>query len=167
MEPGIDALEGEIALVEGTRARLRLVAVRHLRAMAQTPRLHRVVYQELRWSNYYGSPLHRLNQRYTRIVLWIIEEGMRAGELRADTDPQVVRDMFYGGLEHVGWRTVLAHRAVDVESSAVAVADLVFASVASPPSEAAPDRLDRIAGRLESAVAALGPVLVSPASRGA
>jgi hypothetical protein len=135
--------------------------------MAQTPRLHRVVYQELRWSNYYGSPLHRLNQRYTRIVLWIIEEGMRAGELRPDIDPQVVRDMFYGGLEHVGWRTVLAERSVEVEASAVAVADLVFASCAAPAAQPVADRLDRIAGRLESAVAALGSVLVSPASRGA
>lgn len=46
--PFIEDLQREIALVSGLRAQLRLIAIRYLRGMEQTPRLHRVVYQEVR-----------------------------------------------------------------------------------------------------------------------
>ena len=39
------------------------------------------VYRELRWENYEGSALHQLNRRYANAVVWIVEEGVKAGEI--------------------------------------------------------------------------------------
>lgn len=118
MEPAIGTLEREVAAASGAGAKLEVIAARHLGEIARTPGLHRVVYRELRWADYYGSPLHRLNQRYTGIVLRVIEDGIASGELRADADAELTRDLFFGGLEHVGWRTVLAGRPLDLGETA-------------------------------------------------
>ncbi|RMF11120.1 MAG: TetR/AcrR family transcriptional regulator [Alphaproteobacteria bacterium] len=116
--PFVEVLEREIKLVKGIGGQLTLVAIRYLRGMQQTPRVHRLYYQELKWENYFGSPLHQINRRFSNIVVSVIRKGIDSGELKPDIDPLVTRDILFGGLEHIGQRTIFAGRPLDVEREA-------------------------------------------------
>ena len=159
MKPSLEALEREIWLIDGVAGRLRLLATRHLREIAATPRLHRVIYSELRWTDYAGSPMHRMNQRYARIVVRILQDGMRDGELNAGIDLRVARDLFFGGMEHTGWRVLLLDHEVDMETAANTLVDQFLAGLGVKPAgatvAATEARLSRLVDRMEDAVAAM------------
>jgi TetR/AcrR family transcriptional regulator, fatty acid metabolism regulator protein len=159
--PFIEGLQQELPLVTGLRARITLIATRYLRGMSQTPRLHRVYYQELRWDDaYIGSPMHKLNQRFAGFAVKVIEEAIANGEVAPDTNPVVVRDLLFGGLEHIGQRTTFAGRTLDVDAEAQAFArhllDGILVKRAPVPAVAAPvpdvNALNALVGRLQQAV---------------
>ncbi len=155
--PYIETMAAEFAHVTGVQSRLRLIAMRYLRSMGETPKLHRVYYQELRWSDYQGSLLHKLNQRFAKTVTTAVEDGIRDGELRPDVDPSHVRDMLFGGLEHIAMRTSFVGRPIDIENEAARFVDLILRGAevrpAAPvPAPAGPDplaRLEALVTRLE------------------
>jgi len=117
-EPFIARLLSRLEEASTGREKLVLIAISYLRGMDDTPRLHRVFYQELRWQDYAGSPLHKLNRRFANTVVEAIAAGVESGEFRADLDAQMVRDMLFGGLEHIAMRTSLAGKPVDVDAQA-------------------------------------------------
>lgn len=157
--PFVEDLQREIALVTGLRAKLTLIAIRYLRGMEQTPRLHRVVYQEVRWSDYFGSPLHGLNARYAGIAVEAIQDAIRDGEAAPSSNPITVRDMLFGGLEHVGQRTIFAGRPMNIEAEATTLANLLVDGLAPRSAPASRDGADEdvaaLMARLQRAVANL------------
>ncbi len=155
MEPAIRGLQQAVDAATGAQARLRALCQQHFRAMVVTQAMHRIAYRELRWDAYYGSSFHRLNQSYTRICLDVLAQGQRDGEIQPDIDAARTRDMIYGTLEHVGWRTILAGRAVNVDATAIAIADQIFAGIATRPACADDGSLAALVTRLEVAVAKL------------
>lgn len=158
MEPAIRALEADLLLVKGVQARLEFFAARHLREMAASPGMHQLIYRELHWEDYYGSVLHRLNQRFTGIVIWIIEEGKAGGEVSPEVDAGITRDLLFGALHHIGWRTLLNDRAINIEATAVQVIGQLFSGIRSgPPAERlSAGRLDTVVARLERVADRLG-----------
>jgi TetR/AcrR family transcriptional regulator, fatty acid metabolism regulator protein len=163
MEPYLEQLERELRLLDSARSRLTFLAGRHLDAMHAAPGLHRLVYRELRWSDYQGSALHRLNQRYSDIVKWIFAEAMASGELRDDLDPRLARDMLFGGLEHVGWRMVFDGQSGDIEAAAHALIGNILIGLAASGARGEDaqhrivERLETIVERLDAHAPANGP----------
>ena len=51
-----------------------------------------------------------LNRELTGFALRVIEEAVAAGELRSDVPPPMVRDVIYGGIEHLAWTAVIGQR---------------------------------------------------------
>lgn len=148
--PFIERLTAELAYVSGVRSRLTLIAVRYLRSLEETPKLHRVFFQELRWANYRGSPLHRLNQTFAHSVVDTIMDGIATGEVRADVNPTMLRDMLFGGLEHIGLRTSLAGRTIDVDGEAAAYVELMLRGiVVRGDASTMPDELTRLAALID------------------
>jgi TetR/AcrR family transcriptional regulator, fatty acid metabolism regulator protein len=154
MAPVVDRLESDLHRVAGARNRLVFFSARHLIETAEAPGLHRLVYRELHWENYYGSDLHQINKRYAGLVTWIIAQGQAAGEIRPEVDPMITRDALFGTLHHVTWRTLLNNRPLNFEKSAEIIVDQLFSGIAtdSQPTgfDRAIDRLDALADRLEN-----------------
>lgn len=155
--PFVERLTSELPHITGLRSQLTLIAVRFLRSMEETPKLHRVFYQELRWSDYRGSGLHKLNHIFAQTVVAVVEQAIAAGEVRSDTSPNMIRDMLFGGLEHVAMRTSFISRPIDIDAEATRYVNVMLSGMLSPT--AAPqsaqdlDRfsslLDRMEGLLE------------------
>ncbi|MDP9086819.1 MAG: TetR/AcrR family transcriptional regulator [Pseudomonadota bacterium] len=153
MEPNLTSLERELPLVDGVAARLRIVTFRHLEGIRDWPGLHRLIYRELRWTDYAGSELHRLNQRYARIIHSILSEGITAGEIDTGVDPSLVRDMLFGGLEHIGLRVIARGQPIDIGGMSRAFVDrLLYGLVVSTAGQRA--RLNSLVAHLEAALAA-------------
>jgi AcrR family transcriptional regulator len=155
--PFIERLTAELAPLVELRPRLVLVAIRYLRSMEETPRLHKVFFGELRWSNYRGSAIHTLNRRFVAGVMSTIEDGIRSGELRPDLDPRAFRDMLFGGLEHIGMRTSLAGRPFDVEQEAGRYVDMMLqGSLSRPVERSMPSELSRLSKLIDRMEKRLG-----------
>jgi AcrR family transcriptional regulator len=152
MAPQVESLERDLDERKGAAERLRHLAVRHLTEMDLAPGLHRLVYRELRWEDYAGSPFHRLNQRYAHLVELVVAAGVAAGENRAEADPRMVRDLFFGGLEHAGWRMVATGSKLDIAALAESLTRHLFAGIAPAAPNALETRLIRLVERLEKAI---------------
>jgi TetR/AcrR family fatty acid metabolism transcriptional regulator len=143
--PFIERLLSELPHVHGVRSRLILIAVRFLRSLGETPKLHRVFFQEFRWVNYRESPLHKINRRFSNTVIETVEEGIRSGELRPNIDGPMFRDMLFGGLEHIGIRTSFVGRELDIAAEAAKYIDLMLeGGLVRPDEGAVPDELTRL-----------------------
>jgi len=152
MTPDLEILERDLFKHKGAGERLRALAVHHLDEMSRSTGLHRLVYRELRWEGYRDSPFYKLNQRYAGLVERVVAEGIADGEIRGDVDARLTRDVFFGGLEHAGWRMVSGGRKIDVVPLAEKLAAQIYRGVAVRSDGEMPDlveRLTKVAERLE------------------
>ncbi len=118
-EPLIADLEDKFSRLHGVRSRMRFLIWRHLRVYVEEPNLSRLVLHEVRTGpEYFQSVLHDLHVRYTAFLLRTVQDAIADGELRADTDVELLRSMVYGGIEHRMWGTLFGRGTVDVESTA-------------------------------------------------
>lgn len=107
----------DLAGIQGARARLRLLVWRHLSTVRQDARLCQLMFREVRaGGDYRGSRLHQLNRRYAGLLTAVIEDGVEAGEFRADVAPALLRDLVYGGIEHHAWHWFEGRGRLDVEA---------------------------------------------------
>jgi TetR/AcrR family fatty acid metabolism transcriptional regulator len=160
MEPVIERLEADLRHINGVRQRLVWFMARHLQETEAAPKLHQLIYRELHWDNYYTSALHRLNQRYSQIVIWIVEQGKASGEVRHSVNAQLTRDLLFGSLHHIGWRTLLNDRKLDIEQTTEQLGEQLYLSICTTPHiettanlpalEEAIRRLEQVADRIEA-----------------
>ena len=160
MEPVLDRLEADIPAIAGARNQLLFFTTRHLQELALSPGMHRLIYRELHWDNYYGSILHRLNQRYTSIATRVFEDGVASGEFIADFDIGIQRDMLFGAFHHIGWRTLMNGRPLDLARAANALVDQLCTGLCAPGHAAAniTPALDTVLTRLEAIADRLDPI---------
>ena len=57
-------------------------------------------------SDYEGSPIQELNRRYTSVLIRIVKEAVKTGEVKPDVNPKLLRDVLFGAIEHLAWRHV-------------------------------------------------------------
>jgi AcrR family transcriptional regulator len=127
-----------LANVRGTRARVRLLIVRHLKSIKQDPALCRLMFREVRSEeDYPGSSLHAQNRRYTQLLVDVLKEGVDSGELRSELPLPLLRDMIYGGIEHHAWNFLCGRGGLDADRIADQIVAVVFDGAASPKRRAA------------------------------
>lgn len=151
--PFVDRLVKELSPLTEIRSRLILISIRYLRSFEETPRLHRVFFREIRWGDYRNSPLREINVQFTAQMTETIKRAQTAGQVSQTLDPRLVRDMLFGGLEHIALRTIFAGRAIDIEQESAAYVDTMLSGLMIRPSEAEGgsdlDRLSALVDRME------------------
>ncbi len=159
--PHIEETREQLAAVKGTRNRLHFVIWRQLRTYQVEPGMCRLVIEEIRpRSDYHQSIVADLNRELTSVVLSIVQEGIDRGELRGDLSPATVRDVIYGGSEHLAWKALAGHAPLDVDRIADELTDLVWRGAEKRATRTDEER-DETAGlaaqvnRLEAAVETL------------
>jgi len=115
-------IEPRFESIHGTRERLAFLIARHLRIALDDPGVALAILRESRGQGmYFGSKLHALNRRYSRFILRTLADGIAGGELRADLDVSMARDLVFGGLEHWVWNELGRGRTIDPASAAEAI----------------------------------------------
>ncbi|MGH8529298.1 MAG: TetR/AcrR family transcriptional regulator [Nevskiales bacterium] len=143
----------DLAGVVGHRARLRLLIWRHLRAVREFPLLCRLMFREVRSEqDYHGSDLHGMNRRYTQFLLDVINDGVSAGEFRADLPPALLRDLVYGGIEHHTWNYVCGRGDLDIDAIAGQITTALCDGITTADLRQEMQRLTQIASRIERAL---------------
>lgn len=154
-QPLIRDVDAGFARLQGLRSRLRFLIWRHLRVYAEEPGLSRLALHEVRTGpDYFTSVLHDLHVQYTAFLLRTVRDAVRDGELPAGTDPDLVRSLVYGGIEHQLWAALYGRgRRIDVEALADRWTEVVLHGIRPAARSAGPQLESRVA-RLEKMVAA-------------
>ena len=120
-------LEAAVARERALAGRLRAIVRRQLEAFVEEPDLCRLFIRELRTADgYANSPLHELNRRYTSILLRVLSAGRADGEMRPEIEPRFVREVLYGAVEHVAWRSLVRGTRLPVEAAAEQIVGLLL-----------------------------------------
>lgn len=123
----------DLARQQSHRAQLRLLIWRHLRSIREFPLLCRLMFREVRSeADYYGSGLHTANRQYTQFLLDVITQGAATGEFRSDVPPALLRDMVYGGTEHLSWNYICGRGALNIDRIADQLTALLCEGIAVP-----------------------------------
>jgi AcrR family transcriptional regulator len=149
--------ERELPSIQGEKARLRYLVWRHLRTIADDPSLCRLIFTEVRTEpTYPHSELHRLNKRYSEMLMDVLRNGQRARAFRRSIVPELARDLIFGGIEHHVWGYLYAGRSLRPDALADQLIDMVCCGIDeasdAPPAEQQADRLEELIGRLEQIV---------------
>ena len=154
-QPLIQDVEAGFSRLQGLRSRLRFLVWRHLRVYVEEPGLSRIVLHEVRTGpEYFKSVLHDLHVQYTAFLLRTVRDAVRAGELPADTDPELVRSLVYGGIEHQLWAALYGRGGrVDVEALADRWTEVVLHGI-QPAARKDSGQMESRLARLEQLVAA-------------
>lgn len=125
--PLIEATREQLAGIRGTRNRLRFVIWRQLKSFADEPGFCRLIIEEIRpRGDYHQSVVRELNRKATSAVLGIIQEGIEGDELRPDLSPATVRDVIYGGIEHLAWKALAGRGPLEVDRLADELTELIW-----------------------------------------
>jgi AcrR family transcriptional regulator len=126
-EPLIAATSAELSGVHGARNRLRFVIYRQLQAFVRYPEMCRLIMQDIRpHDDYYGSVVRELNKKSTSAVVSILEQARKDGELTADISLPLVRDVIFGGIEHLAFRALAGRGTIDVDRQADDLTQLIW-----------------------------------------
>lgn len=161
----VDDIASRFAAIHGTRDRLSFLVSRHLQISVDDPGVSLMIIRESRGQSlYFGSKLHALNRRYSRFLQQTLSEGVANGELRADLDLAMARDLLFGGIEHWVWNELGRQRRFDAAKAADRMVSMVFEGWRAARAEPARDALDalqqrvaRIEARIDAAAAPTTP----------
>jgi TetR/AcrR family fatty acid metabolism transcriptional regulator len=100
-------LETQVFKHDGFSARLEALIRRHLEVFVSDTDLCRLFISEVRTaSDYEGSSIQELNRLYTSVLIRIVKDAVKTGEVRSDVNPKLLRDVIFGAIEHLAWRHV-------------------------------------------------------------
>jgi TetR/AcrR family transcriptional regulator, fatty acid metabolism regulator protein len=163
----IAEIQPNVQAVTGTRDRLVYLVARHLQIALDEPGLARLITRESRSDSLYrGSELHRLNRRYSQCMMLVLQEGQGRGEIQAGVDIKLLRDLIFGGLEHVSWNALAQGQRLDPGKRAAQLVDLLMAGCLVREEAGLGTRVERIEAQLALLVAAR-PSGVTTAHKGA
>lgn len=143
-----DETAHDLEAIAAPADRLRFLIQRHLDVILRHSELYLMFIREIRASaDYRDSDGRALNRRYTDLLRQTI-----ATIAPADApSPAILRDLIYGGVEHVAWSAILRGEAATVDTAALAGQLAQTYGRALGLSEAPPD-LDRRLARIEQAL---------------
>ena len=105
------------------RSKLATLIELHIAVFATDIGMCRLFITEVRnMEDYVGSTAQALNRRYTALLSPILDAGIAEGVLAPDINRKLVRDMLFGGIEHIAWGHISAGHPIDVGKVASIVA---------------------------------------------
>jgi len=129
----LETLREELASVRDAPARLRTIAVHHLRALGADRDLAVVFQVELRQSTKF---MERFTASwladYLALIGDVIERGRREGSLRSDLPRKLVTKAFFGALDELVTSWIIGGKGYDLVQLAGPVVDLFLRGAAAP-----------------------------------
>lgn len=132
MEEMVARAEAAVAGSEGFEGRLKALIGAQLAAFAEDPDICDLYIRELRDTGAIpaGSPLRQAARTYTDLLVDIVRAAEASGEIEAGTDPRMIRDLVFGGIEHIAWHSLTGGPPLDVDQLAARLARLVARGIA-------------------------------------
>lgn len=153
-----------VARQEATEDRLAFLARHHLQSCLQEWAILALAMPALyRAGSYRSSEYFGFNRSYVAVFDGVVREGIARGEVRRDLPLHLMRDLFYGTLEHAV-RTIMARQqaaqpqATEIERLSVSIMDMVRPAYGLRPglsSTTPAASLEELTRRLDTAVSRL------------
>jgi len=102
LEQYLVQFERDLKGIKGALNKIRKLIWGHISVYSANRVFAKILFLEVRnHLDYYGSDTYQLIRAYSKILLEIIEEGVRDGEIRSDIPPKLIRQVIFGSIEHV------------------------------------------------------------------
>jgi len=116
-EPLIRDVEEGCSRLSDMRSRIRFIVWRQLRTYLEEPNMVKSILYELRTGpDYETTGLRQLQSRYTQSLINTLKQGMANGELAGDVNPEMIRAILYGGIEHLMWSVLRGRGPIGLET---------------------------------------------------
>jgi AcrR family transcriptional regulator len=126
-------LETQVFRHGGFAAQLETLIRRHLKVFVSDTDLCRLFISEVRTaSDYQGSSIQELNRLYTSVLIRIVKNAVKTGEVRSDVNPRLLRDVIFGAIEHLAWRHVNGKGQLRVAQTARDLTLMLTSGICSP-----------------------------------
>jgi TetR/AcrR family transcriptional regulator, fatty acid metabolism regulator protein len=126
-------LETQVFRHDGFAAQLETLIRRHLEVFVSDTDLCRLFISEVRTaSDYQGSSIQDLNRLYTSVLIRIVKNAVKTGEMRSDVNPRLLRDVIFGAIEHLAWRHVNGKGQLRVAQTARDLTLMLTSGICSP-----------------------------------
>jgi len=116
-----EELEQTLSAIEHPRDQVTLLVQRHIAMILEQPELFLMWIREVRATDAYLTSSSRdIFRSYTGLLRTVLGKAQAAGTIETDMSNDMVRDMIYGGAEHVAWTAIVQKRAnmLDVADAA-------------------------------------------------
>jgi AcrR family transcriptional regulator len=102
-----------------------------------------------------GESFLPFQRRYTAPLMALLAAGQASGELRHDLPLRLLRPMVLGPMEHILWEAVgQPDKPVDIDATARALADMLWAAIAAPGREL--EQLRQLKAEVQGALRRVG-----------
>ncbi|MBI5550587.1 MAG: TetR/AcrR family transcriptional regulator [Desulfobacterales bacterium] len=87
----------------------------------------RILLLEVRTSpDYFRSEAYARVKAYARTILEVIQMGIQQGEIKANTDPLILRKVILGTIEHACLGEIIFTRDLDVQAITYSISTIIF-----------------------------------------
>ena len=142
-QAGVDALDAP-------PQRIQFLARHHLETVLSHWRLLEILPQvERELERYEGSDLYGLNRAYVGVFDRVAKDAVAQGFIRAELTPWVLRDIFFGSMDHAIRTIIIKRRDADIDVFITSLCNLILTA---PKTDDDLSRLSAIASRMENAL---------------
>ncbi|MCR9242655.1 MAG: TetR/AcrR family transcriptional regulator [Rhodobiaceae bacterium] len=150
-----EELEQTLSAVEHPRDQVTLLVQRHIAMILEQPELFLMWIREVRATDAYLTSSSRdIFRSYTGLLRAVLDKAQVAGSIETDMSNDMVRDMVYGGAEHVAWTAIVQKRAsmLDVADAAKKLGSTYWRALRAEttPDGSTDERLARIEAKLDA-----------------
>ncbi len=131
LEEYIGQIELDLGGIKGSLNRLRKLIWRHIHMYGSNRVFARMFLMEVRsFPGYFGGHCYGQVKRYSNILLDILEEGMKSGEIRNDVPIRSLRQVVIGGIEHLCLPEVIFDREFSADQLTEDLCGILFRGIA-------------------------------------
>ncbi|HEY5498102.1 MAG TPA: TetR/AcrR family transcriptional regulator [Syntrophales bacterium] len=118
---------------EGTFDKIKTFISSTLSYYQETPVFAKILIIEVRnFPAFFTSETYELLRDYTNILLDIIEEGIKCGDIRSDISPRYARQMINGAIEHLCLPKIIFGTKVKTKEYTEEICKFVFNGIQKP-----------------------------------
>lgn len=130
----LDQLELELRGIKGTLKKLRKLIWSQLNLYESNRVLTQILLLDVRsCPGYFESESYAQVKRYSKILMKILEEGVKKGELRRDVPLASMRQVILGGIEHMCLPKIIYKKRYSPEDLTKDLFEIVFEGIGSRP----------------------------------
>ena len=117
--------------IKGTLNKLRKLIWSHINVYATNRVFAKILLIEVRnYPDYYKSETYSRVKEYSNIVLQVIEEGIRGGEIRADVPARLIRHSILGSIEQVCLSGITFGKEINPDDLTDQICEIIFQGIA-------------------------------------
>lgn len=120
----------DLSGIKGTLNKLRKLIWSHINVYATNRVFAKILLIEVRnYPDYYKSETYLRVKEYSNIVLQIIEEGIRDGELRKDVPAKLIRHSILGSIEQVCLSGITFEKEINPDDLTEQICEIIFRGI--------------------------------------
>ena len=132
LENFVEQVDWGLRGIEGAKNKLRKYIWSTIYFYDQDRVFSKILLLEVRnYPGYFTSETYGIVKQYTSLMLQLIEDGIKSGEIRKDLDPRSIRQIVLGGIEHLVLPAVINDGPLDPDLLTDQFCLLIFGGIAA------------------------------------